>query len=61
MIVYDLKAEELNMHIVWMAHMMRKKDYYLTKTKILLDPYAQAVAGQQAGERKEQEHTKPKL
>lgn len=33
MIVYDLKSEDLNMLIVWMDHMMNKKDYYLIKQK----------------------------
>ena len=35
------------MLIVWMDHMMNKKDYCLIKQKFLLDPYAQAVAGQE--------------
>lgn len=47
MIVYDLKAEEFEYAYCVDGPYDEKKGLLFDKTKILLDPYAQAVAGQQ--------------
>ena len=47
MIVYDLKAEEFEYAYRVDGPYDEKKGLLFDKTKILLDPYAQAVAGQQ--------------